>query len=251
MKRLVRSFVTAFKTLTVLPLGGGSAGAFADSLYWFPVTGFFIGAALYVPGRLIYAWGPLAWPEGPALLIVLISVLITGGLHLDGLSDWADGFWGGRNAQRSLAIMKDSAVGTFGAAALVFIILAKWICLTRLLDYGRLHWIIIACVLSRSVQVPAASFFPYARPEGGTGKAFIDGAGRRHAFAALLAGLILALAVSRGEWIPAACTAAGAVVFTLLFCAWSLRKIGGVTGDILGAVSEITETGVLFAAVFM
>jgi len=203
-----------------------------------------LGGILWGIVRLSYLIPWSLWPEGTAVLVVITGTVLTRGLHLDGLADWADGFWGGKDREDVLKVMKDPRVGTFGSLALVLVLLAKWVFLTRLVAEGTPIWIIAAYIVSRTCQVDLAGPQPYARPEGGIGGAFIRKANLRHAaLAAVLAGiLLLGVCGLNGTWI------ATLALGLLISRAFGLRcgaRIGGVTGDLLGACSEIVETAVL------
>jgi adenosylcobinamide-GDP ribazoletransferase len=172
------------------------------------------------------------------------GVLLTRGFHLDGLADAADALGSLAPRERMLAIMKDSAVGAFGVLALVLTLGAKWIAVARLVESGTGVWIVAAYVVSRAAQVELAVVLPYARAEGGTARAFVrDARGVHRLVAWTLAFLMITLvcgpagvAVLVGGWLLA--RALG----------WRFMKmLGGVTGDLLGATSEIVETAVLFA----
>ena len=251
---------TAFRTLTILPLPGTEAGRMAAALPWFPMVGFVIGAALY--GLTVLAgvspWGAWpdasasdfgqaahsAWPEAVALLVVAGGVFLTRGLHLDGLADAADAWGSLAGRERMLSIMKDSRVGTFGVLALVLVLGAKWIAVTRLVASGTAVWIVAAYVVSRAAQVELATVLPYARAEGGTAAEFVKDARLSHRLAAwALAITIVAAALG-----PAG---VAALVFGWTFArvlGWRCRRrLGGVTGDLLGATSEIVETVMLLA----
>ena len=132
----MRGLVTAIRTLTSLPCPGREADKMTSALPWFPVVGLLLGGLLYGVSACTQWLTRGLWPEASAIVVLICAALFTGGLHLDGLADWADGFWGGRTKEKTLAIMKDSAVGSFGAVALICALLAKWVCLTRLLADG-------------------------------------------------------------------------------------------------------------------
>lgn len=245
---LPRGLVTALRTLTILPIPGNEAPRAADAVPWFPVVGAIIGIITWA---LIAALGQyFDWPNGLALIGILISVFITRGIHLDGLADWADAFWGGWNRERMLAIMKDSALGTFGTIALILVLLAKWCSIAAIIDNGSLHWLIVAAIVSRATQTDLAIQHDYARPEGGTAANFITGA-------------------TKAQWNPAAISTLALVT---IFGGFALRpiivalltlligrgfgricrnRVGGMTGDLLGAASEITETSFLMLAAML
>jgi adenosylcobinamide-GDP ribazoletransferase len=201
-----------------------------------------LGSMLWALGQGLY-WITPTWTMGPAGVIVVAGSVLTLFLHLDGLADWADGFTGARDRERTLAIMKDPCVGAFGAVALILVLLMKWICVTRLVEGEALHWVVLAYVVSRTLQVDLAVALPYARAEGGTGAAFIEGAGTRHRIVALVVAMALVLCIGgpiAGGVLVGAWLAGRALVV------WFRRRVGGVTGDLLGASSELIETGTLF-----
>jgi adenosylcobinamide-GDP ribazoletransferase len=247
----MRGLVTAIRTLTVVPVPGPEAGRPASALPWFPLVGAALGAVAFGIARgcesLCAEGAPfhqLRWPAGVAVLVLGSWTWLTGALHLDGLADWADGRFGARDRERALVIMKDSRIGAFGAIALVLVLVAKWAALARIIEHpDLLGWLVTVPAVSRFAQVELAVSLPYARPEGGTAAAFVNGARLSHRLVALLlaAGAAIALAGPAGI--------GGLVV------GWALarlhgrgcrRRFGGVTGDLLGAGSELIETALLF-----
>jgi len=234
--------VTAIRTLTILPCPGEEAEEQTAALPWFPTVGAALGILIWV--ALAALQQLTDWPTGLAVVAVGMGILLTRGLHLDGLADWADGFWGGWNRERILAIMKDASLGTFGTVALILILLAKWCSIVALIENAAMQWIILAMIASRAVQVDLAVTQHYARPEGGTGAAFITGTSRTQWIPAAWTALLLVVVCGGFAWRPLAALAA-AIGLGRCLGNWSRRKIGGITGDILGAASEITETMVL------
>ena len=216
----------------------------AASLPWFPCVGLVLGAALY--GLTLLAglspWG--AWPQGAAFVVVAGGVFLTRGLHLDGLADAADAWGSLASREKMLSIMKDSRVGTFGVLALVLILGAKWVAIARLVESGTAVWIVAAYVISRTAQVELAVALPYARAEGGTARGFIKDARGVHRLVAWALALVI-VAVVCGP-VGAGALVGGWLVARAL--AWRFMKmLGGVTGDILGATSELVETAILLA----
>ncbi len=241
---------TAFRTLSILPLPGKTMGrdagasGMAASLTWFPCVGLVIGAALYGLTVLAGLLPSGAWPGGVALVVTVGTVILTRGLHLDGLADAADAFGSLAPRERMLFIMKDSRVGTFGVLAIVIVLGTKWIAVARLVESGTAVWIVAACVISRAAQVELAVALPYARAEGGTARGFIEGARGLHRLIAWL----LALAIVTAVLGPAGAAAlAGGWLLTRVLAWRYMRVLGGVTGDLLGATSELVETAILFA----
>lgn len=235
----LRGLVTAVRTLTWLPVPGRDAESFASSLPWFPIVGLLLGSALYGLCLLI---GP-AWPEGAALAVVAGGALLTRGLHLDGLADAADGLFGGRTRERMLEIMKDSRMGAFGGIAIALVLLAKFVFVSRLAVMDATFWVVVAFVTSRTAQSVLAVAVPYARTEGTAGP-FIAGARPAHALLALLLGMAAVALCGRMDTRLLAGFAAGLAISVLLGRAFR-RRVGGITGDLLGATSELVETAVL------
>lgn len=245
---LPRGFVTAVRTLSVLPVPGRDADNNASALPWFPLVGCLLGLVVYGISVLCGAFPGGPWPEGTAALLVLVGIVLTRGLHLDGLSDWADGFWASRDRDRILEIMKDSAVGTFGTLALIIVLMIKWVSLARLITSDRAVWIVAAYIVSRTIQVDLAATSLYARPGGGTAAGFVDGARFRHRAVSLVLAVILLAAVCGPTGIAALVPA---WLIGRALGMWSRKRIGGTTGDVLGAASELAETVILFVCASM
>jgi adenosylcobinamide-GDP ribazoletransferase len=233
---------TALRTLTLLPAPGRDAQTLAAALPWFPAVGALVGGALYGLMAAAMRLPGGGWPAGAAAAAVLGGTLLTRGLHLDGLADWADGFGGGRDRESTLRIMKDPSVGAFGTLALVGALLAKWVAFERLAGCGTGLWVVAACVAARTVQVDLAVWLPYARAEGGTAEGFVRDSRPAH----FLAALALAAALVVGLCGPVGALALGAAGLAgRAFGWWCRRRVGGVTGDLLGAASELVETALL------
>lgn len=241
---MFKGLVTALQTLTAIPITGKGADRFSSAVPWFPVVGALLGAILYLIA-LLYVCSPLQWPEGAAAVVLVVSVLLTRALHLDGLADCADGFGGSREREKTLAIMKDSSVGAFGAIALVLVLLVKWTAFSQLIDKSLEVWIVAAYVASRAMQAELAGRLPYARSEGGTAGPFVEGAGMAHRVSALLIAGILLLAVCGPLGLGALLLGWIAATWFGAFCR---RRVGGITGDLLGAASEIVESLILFVS---
>ncbi|MEO0508777.1 MAG: adenosylcobinamide-GDP ribazoletransferase [Verrucomicrobiota bacterium] len=239
----MNGLVTAFRTLSILPIPGKDAKDFSTALPWFPIVGASLGGLLAI---LALALSSLPTDVAAGFLL-LAGVLLTRGFHIDGLADCADGFGGGYTRERVLEIMKDSATGVFGTLAIVLSLFLKWLALKHLLMVGNLVVIVLAYTLSRALIVEQTVCWPYARKKG-TASSFVAGATQLHRIIALL----IAAA--------AAFLAAGPLGFTYLAIAWlaaygiglySKRRIKGITGDVLGATSECVETLVLLLPLFI
>ena len=184
-------------------------------------------------------------PGVTAALVLALGAMLTGGLHEDGLSDTADGLYGGWTKARRLEIMKDSRVGSYGVLALVLVTLARWSALTAVLvhdgDWGG-HWaaLVATGALSRAPMALVMALLPNARGEG-----LSHATGRPSPATALvalaLAGAIAALLTGWAA-VPLAFATLGVAI---LLAALALRKIGGQTGDILGASQQLAEVACL------
>lgn len=235
---MLRGLVTALRTLTILPVPGRDAETFSSSLYWFPLVGLLVGATQAGIGYLIMFFG---WEELAAAVVLFAGVVLTRGIHADGFADVADGFFGGSTVERRLHIMKDPAVGSFGATGLVLLFLFKWVVLVKLLAFGLYAWILYGSVLARTVQVFLAGLLPYARAEKGTASGFVEGAGKRHLWTAFFLSIAILLVLPAVTFLQPLTALLSASVAGSGVAALSRAKIKGVTGDVLGASSEITE----------
>lgn len=240
-RKAMQGLITAFRTLTVLPVPGRDSEDFAASLPWFPVIGLILGVLLALAGGL---WDRFlgTWFEGAACLLLAGSILLTRGLHLDGLADWADALGGRPEREVRLAILKDSSLGAFGGLALGMVLLLKWVALVRLLSIGAIGWIVPALIVSRTMMAELTATLPYARSGPGTAGPFVQGATGRRRIAALVVGFALALA-----WgLPGILCFALGWLGTRVFSRHCRATFGGVTGDLLGSLNELLETGLLF-----
>ena len=240
LARLRDDLLSALALLTRLPVPDHrSAGA--EAAWAWPLAGALVGLLAAIPASALLAFGV---PPGPVAAAVLaLLALLTGALHEDGLSDTADGLLGGRSRERRLEIMKDSRIGSFGALALVLVMLASWSALEALIAEGRL-WgpLIAAAALSRAPMAVVMAALPPARPGG-----LSAGTGRPSpAVAAAAVGLALVLALLTLGSAALAPVLAAALLPALLALA-AQRMIGGQTGDILGACQQLAFAGALAA----
>jgi adenosylcobinamide-GDP ribazoletransferase len=227
----------ALAFLTILPVGPRRAVAresVAESLAWFPLCGFMIGALLAVAdSSLGFISG---WPLKSALTVVLLT-LLTGAVHLDGLADTADALGAGRDRERALEIMRDSAIGSFGAIALFFVLALKTIALAGLVGRHRSEALYLAPGLARWAMVAVSCGLDYLRAEG-AGSTLLEGdANRSFAFASITA----LTAVLLAPWRRMLGACAATAIATLALRGFYRRWLGGVTGDAIGAAGEIVE----------
>jgi adenosylcobinamide-GDP ribazoletransferase len=235
--RLLPDLLSAFALLTRLPLpdhkGTGAASAWA----W-PVVGAVLGALAAVVAGLALWLG--FTPGVVAALVLALGAMLTGGLHEDGLSDTADGLFGGWTKDRRLEIMKDSRVGSYGVLALLLVTLARWSALATLLAHGQLWALVAVGAISRAPMAVIMSALPNARG-GGLSHATGRPSGR-----VALVGAALALAIA---FLFAGFAALPMALSVLLAAGWlarlAQRKIDGQTGDILGAAQQLAEVAAL------
>ena len=207
----------------------------------FPVVGALIGAVLGGLGLVL----DRMLPAGPvAALVIAAGALVTGGLHLDGVMDTADGVFGGKSPEQRLAILHDSRVGPFGVVAGVMILLGQFACLSELAGQARLLALIAAGTIGRWSMLMALALFPAARPTG-AGATFHAGVTRGMALLGTLLTGALALLAGPLGLLP---MAAGLAIAVGVGRALTLR-LGGLTGDTYGAIAIVIETAVLFIAV--
>lgn len=241
MIREKRLFLVAVQFLTRMPtppLGDLPPDWLARSGKYFPLVGALVGglsALVLLGAQVVWRSGPL-----PALLALAAGALLTGALHQDGLADTADAFGGGRSREQRLAIMKDPRLGTYGALALMFIVAIEVAALSILPAPLAAAGLVCAHAGARAAAVWTMSFLPYAADPDASKVV----APRRELHASELAAtLAFVLALGALLMRPVAgltCVATAALASSLAARA-SKARIGGHTGDVLGAVAQIYE----------
>lgn len=206
---------------------------------WFPVVGGLLGLLYFGLAILLRTALPTAVI---AVVIVATEALITGALHFDGLADTLDGFGGGKTRDDILRIMRDHAIGTYGAVALILLVALKMTTIAALIDQHRLFpAVLLAPMLGRWNVVLLSYWLPYARPS--------QAVSRHIGWSEMIWATVptALLAAWAANWRGALCWAASALAGVLfgLFCR---KRIGGVTGDTLGASEQIGESVVLLAS---
>ena len=240
----MKSFLIALQFLTIFPVnikGEIEGKDFGKSLLYFPVVGALIGLALVLALFLLKSLPILLI----GALILILSIVITGGIHLDGFADACDGFYGNRPKEKILEIMRDSRIGVMGVVGIVSLLLLKFTLIVSI-SQGILWKILITmAVFGRWSQALACYTSDYVRPEG-KAKYFIGHAGgdefRIGTFFTL--SLFFVLLGLKGVVLFIF-----SLVPVLLFINYARKKIGGMTGDTIGAASEIAEVGVLLFTV--
>lgn len=239
----MKNLLLAFQFLTVIPLRikEVSEKNLAGAMIYFPFVGLLLGLLLCAISAL------LCFLNLPALLVNIILavalIVITGGMHLDGLADTADAFLSGKPKDQMLSIMRDSHIGVMGVLSLISAILLKVGLLLSLGTSAKMPALVLMCVLSRWGAVLIMFLFPYARQEG-KAKVFISGVNLKIFSLSTLAAFIFTYLAWQMKGLVVLLIVAG--------CAYLagkaiIRKINGITGDTLGAMIEISEIITLFA----
>lgn len=227
---------TALQLLTRLPLADleYEEGDLLESVPWYPLVG--AGIGLVLAGLGVLGVKAIA-PAVGVVLVLAAEVLITGALHDDAAADVVDGLGGGRDIASRLRIMKDSAVGAYGALALILLTLMRAACLWELPLAKWVPALVLAHAVGRTLMLPVMRVLPYARAEGVAGDLMAGLDWRR---VGLSAGICAVIALAAAGWwglllLP---LSLGLVVgFVRLYRA----QLGGVTGDGLGAVCVAGE----------
>lgn len=241
----MRSLILAVRFLTVFPVPGREAQgstALGRAAWWFPVVGLVLGVAL---GAFLHGLERLFPPLVAAVLLVAGWKAATGGIHLDGLADLLDGL-AAADRTRRLAIMRDSRIGVFGALGLIFTALIAAVAVSELAAPGRARILLLAPLVGRTAPLLAGAWLHPATPGQGLGAGFAAGLSTG-------AGPLWAVACLAAAWFLLG-PAGVLLVFAglggaLLVALGASRRLGGVTGDVLGAVVEVAELGVLLAGI--
>ncbi len=243
----MKGLMLLFQFMTRLPVPGKheyDADEMGRSFKFFPIVGMVIGVILW--GAYLVLSNYISNRYALALLVILLEVVLTGGLHLDGLADTFDGIFSYRSKHRMLEIMRDSRLGANGALALIIGFLLK---IFLLVEVG-FSVLLIMPVIARLNSVVNAGVAKYARPTG-MGKALVANTNAAGVAVAtvLTAGFTLGVAPAlEGNIMGWLLTIPVAMVLGAYFAKLMERKIGGITGDTMGAVVELTEVVVLFTA---
>lgn len=231
----MKNFIAAIQFITILPFGRTENFDPPKMIPYFPVAGLFLGA-------LVASFDQVAvrlWSKPVAsLLDVVVLAVLTGAFHLDGLGDTADGLLGQRPKEKALAIMKDSRLGTMGLVAIVCGLSVKWAGILGL-DANRSLLLILVPAYARGSMLFGIRLLDYGRSESGTGLDFFKQTLSLSSFWGLM--IPMALSVFLG-WRAIGLNICFALV-TAAMIGYYKRRIGCITGDMLGALAEITESG--------
>jgi adenosylcobinamide-GDP ribazoletransferase len=235
---MFNEFLIALQFLTIVRLRDAllfDEGALGRSGVFFPMVGLLLGMVAWGLDVLFSLLVPLSLEN-----VFLIAALagLSRGLHLDGLADSADGLLGSTDRQRSLAIMKDSYIGTFGALALIGIVVVKLRALDLLSGVDRTHALLLSPMFGRWACVVMAYAAPPAREEG-LGALFVRGVQFREVMSASVFVLATGLLIMGFLNLLLLGLLTGIAWGATRYCE---RRLGGVTGDTMGAIGEVIET---------
>lgn len=247
MRKWLKRLILAFQFMTRIPIPVNldvDGDDLAQSMIFYPIVGLAIGTVCYIA---YYIFGCIATEKiVPSIAAIIIGILITGAFHIDGFADVCDALLSNKDASGMLSIMKDSRIGTGGAVAVTALLLFDAAMLIELRGDILYKALLLTPIFGRASIPCAAALSSYAREEGGLGRTFIDKAGWRQALIAMLIAIALgALIIGYRALILAIASTASAFGFSI----YMKRKIGGMTGDTLGATCEIAQAVVLLCFV--
>lgn len=231
-------FLAALGFLTRIPVPGDGevdSHGLSQSIIFFPVVGGIIGAA---NAGLYLILEPFIPRTVLSVLIIALPIFLTGGIHFDGLLDSADGLFSGRSRERSLEIMRDSRVGSMGVIAGILNVMLRYSVLNALPGAILPGLLITQAVTGRWVMSLALHIFPYARKEGGLGQGFTEEKGIINITLSTLLAITIICLTNGPTGIVIALIVGG---LSLLVAVWAARKLGGLTGDVYGALNEVAE----------
>ncbi len=248
----LKELVAAIRFLSTLPIPGsarlfqtdGSEPQLVIGSAYFPLVGLLIGVLLSV--FAFYA-GPYLPSLVLAALIVVAQILLSGGLHLDGLMDSCDGLFSRREPEQQLAIMSDSRVGSFGVLGACCVLLLKFSALASLNVSQLALVLLLVPQLARWSMVLVMPIYPSARPRGLGAAVRLTVTRPRFlwaAFSSLLLALLFGHWLGLGLWL-------GATALALAIGLWVTSRLGGLTGDIYGAIAEVSEAVLLLLVVLL
>jgi len=238
----MNSFLLAFQLLTIIPISHSyiaSDKQLGYSSLYYPLIGLFIGGTLAI-ASVVLASIPV---QIQAVVILMLWVLLTGGLHLDGLADCADAWVGGlASKQRSLEIMKEPASGPIAVVILILVLLLKWAIISHLLEQQNFIVLLITPMVGRLSILLLMLSTNYIRT-GGMAEKLVENLPRSKAYFLSLVCMLIGLYYLGG-------LAIGFMLLILFLIAYQAKnRLGGVTGDVYGAAVELVEVGVLLGAI--
>jgi adenosylcobinamide-GDP ribazoletransferase len=237
---ILKDMALALQFMTRVPIRfrGLDPARLSRASAWFPAVGLFVGGV--AAGVYVLVTSHLGRPLA-ALAAVLAMILITGGLHEDGLADCADAFGGGWTREDRLRILKDSRIGTFGAIALIVSIASRVLLVVNLPAGAVIKYIISAQVLARWTPLPLSALLRPARGPEGQGGRVADGMSWITVmFGSIIALALVVLFLRATAWQPIVAVA----ILTALGGMYYQRRLGGITGDCMGATIQFSEIAI-------
>ena len=235
----MKGFISAVQFITILPLGKTESFEPEKMIPFFPLVGILLGLLLAAFDTMVVRF----WtPPVVALLDIILLAVLTGAFHIDGLGDAADGLLGPHPRDKALEIMKDSRIGTMGLVAILFGLAIKWGGIASL-SYNRSIFLIIVPAYARAGILFGMRYLPYGRPDG-TDKPFFHAKLSWRHFGGLLLPIGLSLLLGlKALWLN---LAFAIIIGSILF--FYKKRMGCITGDMLGAMTELTEAGLFLMA---
>ena len=237
-KNFLENLLAAIQFITILPAGEPRYRP-RRMIAYFPLTGLLLGLILASFDALV----SLAWsPPIAAVLDVILLAFLTGALHLDGLGDTADGLFGHHSKERALEIMKDSRIGAMGLVAIIACLALKWAALSGVTE-NRFLFLMLVPAWARGGILFGIKYLPYGRPGGGTGHDLFSEPLAWSDFKWLLPLALVTLVTGRaGIGLLLTFT-----ILTIVLVAYFGKRMGCITGDMMGAMTEVLEAGLFLA----
>ena len=234
----MKDLLQALSFLTILPLGKHrlpDEKTLGRSMAFFPLAGLLIGLFVAFGYYLL----SFLFPKPIVLwLTIALLAIVTGGLHLDGLADMMDGLGARGTREKMLEVMRDSRTGAFGVIGLIFVIGLKYIALDQTPGPLFPYSLVLMTVMGRNSMVLASYRSPYARTGAGLARPFLENLGAREVALSSASALVIAILYPGLKGLAAFL---GVGIFSLIYRFYFVRRLAGVTGDILGASNELSE----------
>ncbi|MBI5047867.1 MAG: adenosylcobinamide-GDP ribazoletransferase [Deltaproteobacteria bacterium] len=238
----MKGFLYALQFLTIIPVkikGMVEERELGRSTAFFPLVGAVQGIILVAANLIFSRFLPT---DISSAIVLVVLILINGGFHLDGFADTVDGIAGGSTKEERLNIMKDSRVGAIGVVAIVLVLLLRFLAINALATHHSPlttnSILFLLPVIGRWSMVPMAYWSEYARPTGGLGRAFIEHTGIKEFLLATVSALFVSIILLSWNGLIYA-----GIIFIVVYMSTLFfnKKLGGVTGDVLGFQNEISE----------
>lgn len=237
----MKGLISAIQFITILPLGKPGTFDSKGMVPFFPVVGIFLGVLV---AALDYAVLRLWTEPVAAILDVIFLVVLTGAFHLDGLGDTADGLLGHRTKEKALSVMKDSRIGVMGLVAIITALSIKWAGIMSLDAHHRILLLVVIPAYARGGMIFGFRYFNYGRSSEGLGHPFFSNTFKVSDFWGLLIPVGLSLFLGwRGVWLI---LIFAVITASILF--YYKKRMGCITGDMLGAMTEVTESTLFLLA---